>query len=292
MTKQLTTAKITAQTRKELRNVTCEMVVIDDKMAKELLKLNTENRKFSKSTCRQLEIALGLGHWVCNGDTIKISKTNVLLDGQHRLQAVVNTGIPVVGIVVRGLDPGVMETLDNGKTRTVGDILSLLGYKNHNQLAATLKAINPFLIGEGRLVAKGKQDKFTASIALEVLDDNPSVIEDVSFAMNNHKLTALTASALASVRYLITRAGGERGHKFINQFVTGAGLTADSPVLTVRNYLNYMKMENKRLKSHSSMTIRYVCSCLIKAWNAEIQGVELTLKELQTSEEYPTPIEI
>ena len=45
------------------------------------------------------------GKWRLNGKTICFDSTGRLLNGQHRLSAVVRSGVTLTTVVVRGLDP-------------------------------------------------------------------------------------------------------------------------------------------------------------------------------------------
>jgi hypothetical protein len=59
---------------------------------------------------------------------IVIDTNQNLIDGQHRLQAVVESGIPQYFFVHRHVDPSVKECLDIGKKRTNLDLLRQAGH--------------------------------------------------------------------------------------------------------------------------------------------------------------------
>ena len=50
------------------------------------------------------------GVWRLNGKTITFDANGRLLGGQHRLHAVVQSGKSLTTLVVRGLDPEILET--------------------------------------------------------------------------------------------------------------------------------------------------------------------------------------
>lgn len=120
-----------------------EVKTINKAEADRLLNLNTSNRPVSKSNLESIKKALVSGEWKENGESIKISHDGVLLDGQHRLMAISQTGIPLSTLIVSGLSKDVFTTLDIGKTRGAGDMLALKGVESYNVVAA---AVNLYLI--------------------------------------------------------------------------------------------------------------------------------------------------
>jgi hypothetical protein len=282
---------ISAQHRKELRTVTSETVLIDKALADKWLETNIRNRKMSNRVCRHIIQTLRLGHFMCNGETIIFDEDGNLCEGQHRLTAVSVTGIPIVCVVVYGVSRKAMDTLGCGKTRTVGDVLGMEKHKNHNQLAATINAVHPFLQGEGRNINKNNSDKFTAVIAKEILAENPEIVASVAFGVKHRKETPITHSTLATIHFLTTSFGGEVGKRFMDGFVSGVGLQSGSPILIVRNFLTRRKIEAKFSKLRPD-NAHYVIATLIKAWNAYATGRKLELKEFDTCEEYPVPVKL
>lgn len=107
--------------------------------AKELLKLNTKGqRTVSAATVESYATDMGTHDWDFNGDTIKISNTNELIDGQHRLSSIILSQEPQVMLVVWGLDPDVMETIDSGRKRTFADQLKRKSVSRHTLTAAII----------------------------------------------------------------------------------------------------------------------------------------------------------
>ena len=100
----------------ELRTVTPDH-------AGKLLELNTDNRTLTQSWVDTLAGAITRGEWLCTHQGIAISKDNVILDGQHRLWAIVQAGISVPLMVATNVDKETFALLDIGKKRTMHDIL-------------------------------------------------------------------------------------------------------------------------------------------------------------------------
>ena len=71
-----------------------------------------------------------------NGETVKIASDGTILDGQHRLYACIQAGVPFETVVIRGLPPEAQDTIDTGMARKFADQLALRGEVNTPLLAA------------------------------------------------------------------------------------------------------------------------------------------------------------
>lgn len=80
-------------------------------------------RKINFSTVKIYAKDMKDGNWKENGETIKFDFNGNLIDGQHRLQAIVESGITIELIIVEGLDPNVADTIDIGRKRTIEQYL-------------------------------------------------------------------------------------------------------------------------------------------------------------------------
>lgn len=154
-------------------NVTIRVRLITSAEAEELLKTNTDNRPMRPGRAASLARILTKDLWQFNGASIIVDENGVLLDGQHRLQSCVSSGVPITTIFIEGMSRDVMPTIDRGSARTAGDYFKLQGELNYNYLAATLR----LLVG---LASGNRQLKIEPSELGDVLELNPRVRESVS----------------------------------------------------------------------------------------------------------------
>lgn len=94
-----------------------DIVLITPELAEELLRKNTEN--FRSLDVARVEVyakAMRAGKWELNGESIKISHDEVLLDGQTRLHAIVRSGVSVRSVVISGIVSGA-GSIDRGIRR-------------------------------------------------------------------------------------------------------------------------------------------------------------------------------
>lgn len=96
-------------------------------MAYGLLTKNTKNyRRISPTVVQRYAEVMRRGEWELNGEPITFAKDGTLLNGQHRLTAVVESGATVQMLVVTGIDNDVV-TYDDGKIRSSVDIARAQG---------------------------------------------------------------------------------------------------------------------------------------------------------------------
>lgn len=104
-----------------------EILTITPNEASKYLANNPANRKISEKEVEALASDMREGRWHITHQGIAIGKTGRLLDGQHRLAAVIKAGIPVQMMVTFDVDESAMDAIDQGRRRSVGDIFLFAG---------------------------------------------------------------------------------------------------------------------------------------------------------------------
>jgi hypothetical protein len=92
--------------------------------AEEILnQCNFGNRKLRLSVVEKYSLMMRRGDWHLSPEAIVISNTGKLLNGQHRLSAVVKSGVSVRFLTIRGPSDDVFSVLDRGAVRSTSDAL-------------------------------------------------------------------------------------------------------------------------------------------------------------------------
>lgn len=79
--------------------------IIDVGQAALYLSNNAKHRPIKEKKVAEYMAEMRDGKWRLNGKTICFDTTGRLLNGQHRLSAVIRSGVPLTTVVIRGLDP-------------------------------------------------------------------------------------------------------------------------------------------------------------------------------------------
>lgn len=124
---------------------TVAFVKISPKVAAEWLDYNTRNRAPSDETIERYQRAVSEGRWLVSPQGIGWSKTQEIVDGQQRLMAVVRAGRSITTLVAYGLDPEVIDVLDEQRKRSAANALQIRGEDNAAKRSAIARAI--FSIG-------------------------------------------------------------------------------------------------------------------------------------------------
>lgn len=117
---------------------------ITPEIAKEYLEKNINNRKPSTSRIKMYADDMASGKWQANGDAIRFNVSGALIDGQHRLMAVVKSGVTVDMIVIRNISDDV-TLIDRGQARTTAQTLSMSGME-YNLRAGSIVGMVKFIL--------------------------------------------------------------------------------------------------------------------------------------------------
>lgn len=290
-------------------DITVSLVELDARDADRLLELNTDNRKLRKAKVEEYRRAILRGDFHFNGDAIRISRDGVLLDGQHRLEALRQTlqasvvkdtsngeddaiynspparDLPkILVLIVDGLDPIARETIDVGATRTAANLLEFGADRMRN-------AINVAALGRAAMTMEDpKQSMPSKQEVVHYVHAHREALEAAYLhghrTIENSPLKGgTTPYALAA--YLIGQVESDQEiiRFFFRKLSTGEGLVYGDPILTLRNRL----ISNPPTTAGGSRS-RYLrnTSLFLRAWNAFANGQTLkTLKTWGEGQAYP-----
>lgn len=115
---------------------------VDPPRAKTLLEGNLGNRSLSEGHVDGLARDMAAGRWVFNAQPIIIATSGRILDGQHRLEAVVKSGATIDCFIAWDIPENAMESIDRNRARTVADLLRInTKMSNSMNVAAVVRVI-------------------------------------------------------------------------------------------------------------------------------------------------------
>jgi hypothetical protein len=230
-----------------------EIVTITPELAASWLKLNVRNRPITKANITFLVAEMLSGRFQFNGGTIVFDEHGRLMDGQHRLMACIQSGVPFDALVVRGVPEAAFSTIDQGQKRIAGDIV---GGTSSKSVAAVLKGVHQYLSG-----AILKSRPRTSLVEIERFHLlHPGVRESFNFCLPAKRVAR--HSAIASMHYLFSHIDRDAADEFVTRLATGENLQKGSPLYTLRERLLNVTTAKGSLRAD------YVVIFLIKAWNA------------------------
>lgn len=242
-----------------------EVTEVTPEMAMEWLESNTHNRTLRQQFVERLAQAIKRGEWVLNGETIKINP-NAVVDGQHRLWAIVTAGLPVKALVAYNVPDAAQETIDTGVKRTLSDMLKLRGEKHHVTLAATLVQLHIWQT-RGKL---GLQGAFypTAQQAMGLLEKYPEIRNSIEVARRTSAHIKYPGGLGGVLHWIFSQIDAADADDFFDRLASGHNLDEGNAILALRNtIINYGTIRNDDKIRIAALTI--------KAWNFYRAGSDI-----------------
>ena len=118
-----------------------EVVTITPEAAKAWLAFNQHNRPIHRAAVKRYAADMKAGRWELNAQGISFKENGELADGQHRLMAIAEAGVPVTMMVTYGV-PDSTFIFDRGRTRSQVNVLQMLGAKSNIANGSVVGAIN------------------------------------------------------------------------------------------------------------------------------------------------------
>lgn len=242
---------------KTMNNITTEIAIVTPEAASKYLESNSINRPVSPQTVKKYINELESGGWKVNGDTIRFDTAGRLLDGQHRLQAIAQSGIPQQCILVKGLDSSAFDTIDIGRKRTGADTLAILKIPYYSTVSAALNIVNFYL--QGRLE---NSTRITSNADMARLaQEHPEIPQSAAFVSGTHGKALFAPAWMAAFHYLASRFDPAEADRFCQDLKSGRDIPSTDPVFHMRERLVKDGMSQAKLSKV------FLFALMIKAWN-------------------------
>lgn len=233
------------------------------------LRSNTRNRPVSDRLVSEYARDMVAGAFRFNGEAVKIAEDGTLLDGQHRLAAVVRSGITIKFLVIQGLPLDTQDTMDTGRRRTVGDQLAIHGEAYSRNLAAIARRVWQWEAGNTRFLTTQSptNSEVLATVAKhDTLKRSAELGHRIATSFRPSR-SAVTGMA----HHLFLAIDPDLSALFFARLETGADLSKGHPVLALRDRLTQDKILQRKVAYYQG--VRY----FVVAWNALREDREITL---------------
>lgn len=278
-------------------NMTAEGITVSHELitpeyASELLKGNTHNRKSNEKQIKKLAELHATEHWVQTGDPIRLTHDGIVVDGQHRLLAIVKSGIPQFYFIMRGVELTAQEVIDTGSRRTLFAMLNTRKEKNSAELGSVIKNIYAWEV-LGYRSAEG-QEAISIPILLKYFDENAEHIRKVT--SQSKRVTGKISGGIAGTAlavHLLSGIDTEDADHFWDRLISDLGHSEGDPITTLRqSLLRDRELAVRTRASHRGQTWRL--AVIIKAWNAYRRGEKISRLQYNPGgarpEKLPEPI--
>ena len=254
-------------------NETFQIEQISPDFANEVLQTkNKNNRGLKKGNLDKLVKAINNNEWTITNQGIAFDRDGNLIDGQHRLQAIVNTGKTLPVMVARNMDPNIFHCVDKGIARTAADCLFIEGCTNPARIAAGIKV---YLCYQKHPEGTWRNKIMPTHIEIiNQYNSNKELWDDITYKITiyNKKFSFFPLSVAIAIYKLIL---DENYHtwvveRFFTALTDGANLEMDDPILSFRN-----QIIQKNFRTRGSSSQRHLLNSLIKLFNYMIENTKV-----------------
>lgn len=244
------------------------------------------NRKASAAIVAEYAAAmLRPGEWKLNHQGIAFDEEGTLIDGGHRLRAVIKASetrpdLKVKFFVSFGVPADSVSTMDIGKRRLPSDFLTMHGEVNATSLSGVLRAAYCYFHVPWNGVESWTRYRLTPQPQMEFLDKNPLLRDAVyeGFALKR----ILKQSAGGAFWFL---AKTIRPDVDVQDFVvglrSGANLEKGNPILTLRELLLNARDARRMYEVPEELALT------IKAFNRWMAGGRYESLAFRYDEQFP-----
>lgn len=242
--------------------VTTSFAKLSPTDAREMLERNTHNRPVNEGDVIKWAAEMEAGLWTLNGEPIIVGESGRLLDGQHRLLALAMQpeGTLIEFLVIVGIPDEAQKTMDQGRARSLSDVLTLDGLDVTRSHAGAIRAY------------------LTWTEDTRWAQANPEPVELMRQGMTYRRIRARTALTAAIFARIAEVHGIDVADEFFQRVGDGLNQSAGSPVMALRRRLDNIAGDNKN-GVKARIADRDVIGMFVTAFNAWIQG--RTLEKIQ-----------
>lgn len=224
-----------------LGSVRSQWMQVDPDTARRWLDNNFRNRPIAEDTVNAYAHDMLNGVWVPTHQGVAFNDRDELIDGQHRLHAIIRSGITVRMMVTFGLPSDIegremttMDAVDRGRTRSVADQLKIQHGLKHGGIIAGICTRIATLCNDTRTRRLSVQQTLEIYRAFEDQVNHVIAHRSKEHGLRQIGVCAAFAFAMATEKHFATR-----GHiaPMLDQLNTGEGIKPRSALARLRDFL-------------------------------------------------------
>lgn len=263
-------------------------VVITPEMARAMLERNSHNRPIRRPDIAEWSTVLRTGRWRYTHQGLAFDRDGRLQDGQHRLSAIVETGIEAEMMVSVGMPPENFSVVDTGRRRTAAQVLALSGATYASWLSGAVRLLCLYETWAGAMLDH-TSDRVGNDVIADAYEkmDGDDLLAACRLAQRLRAEIGTGPSGPVAAFYLIGRAvapDAEPANAYAEALIHG-GADETDPTYVVRRSLTRQAIgASRRLTSAEIMAL------VIKGWNAKLTGRKAATLTVRAGAAMPAPL--
>lgn len=258
---------------------------VTPEIAKLFLSKNIQNnRKLDRRRKDAMILVMKRGDFESNGQGILFDEEGNMIDGQHRFNAIIASGVSVEIRLVFGLKKKVFDTIDQHKTRSVKDMLVTAVIGATPGLPGAAELLHHWDNGDIRDIFNTRK-KAQKRDHLKIIEKYPDIVTSTKWVNSLKSLKALMyPDTRGFYHFLFSRINATSTEEFFTMMDSGEELYVGHPIHTYRKRI----YDNLRANVKGRvLTKKEELVYVIRTWNAYIEGREV--KTLRMTEDGAIP---
>lgn len=234
-------------------------------------------RKLNPLHVHRLASQIKAGDWRLTHQAIALDTSDRLIDGQHRIAAIIEANTTIELVVARDVDPDVFYVIDTGRARTAANALQIIGIPSAIVVASAIKSLLKYQATKG--TRRLWSNELTATVSTErvvqiaqsplglLLRTQQSTADYMLGGVGRAGARVSVMVALTAIKSTAKGAHDAAIAEFVEKVATGAMLPPDSPILAYRRWLTNVYPQYAHHERGYVATI-----ALLKTWQAYRDG--------------------
>lgn len=238
-------------------NVPVELVTPE--MAAKYLATTVKNRKPVKSAVNQYAVSILGCLWGFNPQPIIFSDKGNLMDGRHRMLAIIASGIAIPLVVIRGVPASSFDVVDGGTSRSLKQVMKMENIPMADAVASIVRTVIVYeSMNYTKLSHAGGVCNREALLFYHNHTDE--VIRAAEWGVKIKEGKHGTLGAGGFLAYILFAIAPKKAAEFLEGIATGANLPTGSPILRYRN-------KYAALRAQATVHRNTQVDMMFEAWN-------------------------
>lgn len=242
-------------------------VLITPEDARRVLKSLDGTKQFRDPTQERVRLymdELANEEWRQTAEPIKFAPDGSLIDGLHRLHAIVQSGCPMETVAAYNVSNEAIPRVDTGRPRTSAQFLHWLGVEDSTEVASVLRFVLGYIrhIGGSKTPVGAKCGIVTPVRIRTAHEEHPAVGASVRKLRGLRGARTVPQSIGAFVHYMGSRSSPEKADEFARLLADKAGYERGHPV---HSLLRAVEEHRRGRKTPDRVA---VCWMTATAWQA------------------------
>jgi hypothetical protein len=261
--------------------------------AAEYLKGNAAGRSLNQSAVDMYARDMAAGRWRLTHQGIALDQNGVMIDGQHRMAAIVRSGVIVKFWVTRDVEQDAFGSIDTGRGRSMADRFHIAGHSKHaTQLAAVCRKATLWQAG----YPWSRKYHPTRDEIAKTLEDHPNLANAAQYAHAWPGRRTLAPALAGFCWWLFSSIDQDDAVYFMDALRSGESLEKGDPILALRERL--LSDRGTATASRASYAVGFQrqevhLALTIIAWNHYRKRNRISKMQLPSTmndETFPQPI--